>query len=359
MQSFVNAFSPETGEIMRQRVGLFVLLLGLATVAVAQDEVDWQEAVLMFRQRDLAQLQKLSPRSIEGLSLEQRNAVSLAAAQSLSIAEQLQAVGDDRLWEHLAKPLAEESPAEAECRRQWGINVCAAELLRHLAEKRLINDPCLLPCLIEGLSHPDRFSVGQKCFYALTYLTRHRSGEVHWARMVEDRKRQEEITSWWREWWRTHQGKHPVFDSEVEGRARTEVLEIAKAIEVEVKPCYPELSLFLTPEVLRLEWSARFFRIEYNPRLYALVTPLPVVREDLPWLHISARLQSQDLSGRLWSQDEAPAPPAELEEHVAKVYSRMLDGTDIVVEVVAASKDEGLIRDLQSALATRQCVATH
>lgn len=343
---------------MRQRVGLIILLLGLGTAGVAQCEGDWQEAVLMFRQRNLAQLQKLSPRSIEGLSLEQRNAVSLAAAQSLSIAEQLQAVGDDRLWEHLAKPPAEESPAEAECRRQWGINMCAAELLRHLAEKRLVDDPCLLPYLIEGLSHPDRFSVGQKCFYALTYLTRHRSGEVHWARLVEDRKRQEEITSWWREWWRTHQGKHPVFDVELEGRARTEVLEVARAIEAEVKPYHPELSMFSTPEALRLEWSIRFFRIEYNPRLYALVTPLPVVRDDLPWLHISARLQNQDLSGTLWSDDEAPTPPAELEEHVATVYSRALDGTDIVVEVDVASKDERLIRDMQSALATRQCTAT-
>jgi len=343
---------------MRPRVGLIILLLGLATGAAADAEIDWQEAVLMFRQRNLTQLQQLSPRSIEGLSLEQRNAVALAAARSLSIAEQLEAVGDDRLREHLAKPPAEESPAEAECRRQWGINMCAAELLRHLAEKRLIDDPRLLPYLIEGLRHPDRFSVGQKCFYALTYLTRHRSGEVHWARLVEDPKRQEEITAWWREWWRTHQGKRPVFDVEVEERARAEVMKVARAIEMEVKPCHPELSMFSTPEALALHWSTPFLRIEYNPRRYALAPPFPVAREDLPWLHISARLQSQDLAGTLWSEEKAPAPPAGLEAHVAQVYSRVLDGTDVVVEVVAASKDEGLIRDLQSALAPRQSTPT-
>jgi hypothetical protein len=133
------------------------------------------------------------------------------------------------------------------------------------------------------------------------------------------------------------------------------VLRVARRIEMQVKPYHPELSLFSTPEVLALEWSSPFFRIEYNPRLYALFTPLTVDRDDLPWVSISGRLQSQDLSGTLWSEDEAPTPPAELQEHVVTVYSRVLDGTDIVVEVLAASRDEGLIRDLQAALASRHC----
>jgi len=375
---------------MRQRVGLIILLLGLATAGVAGEQatpprdlsqppassrsgdagpdqrgpfggpahpVDWRQVIRMFRERDLPQIQALRVPSLEGLPLDQRNCIALEAASSLSMAEYIGAIGDDKLWEHFTKH-EEYSPAEVECRRQWFINMHAAEVVRDLAEKRLIDDPRVLPYLIEGLSHPDRFSVGQKCFYALTYLTRHRSGEVHWARQVEDPKRQEEITSWWREWWRTHQGKHPVFDVEVEERARTEVLEVARAIEAEVKPRYPELSMFSTPETLRLQWSTRFFQIEYNPRRYARIPPLPVTYEDLPWLHISARLQSQDLAGTLWSGEKAPAPPAELAEHVSTVYSRVLDGTDIVVEVVAASEDEGLMRDLQRALAARQGTPT-
>jgi len=313
--------------------------------------VDWRRVVRMFRDRDLTQIQALRPRSIEGLPLDQRNCIALEAARSLSIAEYIGAIGDDTLWEHFARPQAEDSPAEAECRRQWGINMSAAELLRHLAENRLIDDPRVVPYLIEGMSHPDRFSVGQKCFYALAYLTRHKSGEVYWARLVEDRERQEEITSWWRDWWPRHQGKHPVFDLEVEGRARAEVLRVARAIEMQVKPCHPELWLFSIPEVLALRWSSRFFQIEYNPRLYALVTPLTVDRDDLPWVHISSRLQTQDLSGTLWSEAEAPTPPVELRGQEIVVYSRVLDGTDIVVEVLAASMNEGLIRDLNAALA--------
>ena len=313
--------------------------------------VDWRQVVQMFRDRDLTQIQALRPRSIVGLPLDQRNRIAIEAARSLSIAEYIGAIGDDTLWEHFARPGAEDSPAEAECGRQWGINRSAAELLRHLAEHRLIDDPGVLPYLIEGLSHPDRFSVGKKCFYALTYLTRHRSGEIYWARLVEDREKQEEITSWWRDWWHRHQGEHPVFDLEVEGRARAEVLRVARAIEMQVKPGYLELSLFSTPEVLALHWSSRFFRIEYNPRLLALFTPLTVDRNDLPWVHISARLQTPDLPGTLWSKAEAPTAPMALRGQEIVVYSRVLDGTDIVVEVLAASNNEGLIRDLKAALA--------
>jgi len=346
--------------IIKAGAVFFIALVVLATTGAAEEQVNWRRVVHALEGRDLGQIQELCPGSVEHLSLDQRNAIALAAAKSLSIAQYIDAIGESRLWEHFTTPPAEDSPREAECRRQWGINMAAAELLRHLAEKRLINDPRVLPYLIEALDHPDRFSVGQKCFYALGYLTRHTSGEVYWARLVEDEKRHKEVVLWWQGWWSKNRGRHPVFDAEVERRARAEVIRVARQIEREVKPHRAELSLFSLPKNLVLRWPRLLFEIEYNPRLWSLAPPLNVDRDSLPWVHISCRFQSEDLPAEApWAAKETPTPPGELREPVRAVYFRALEGTDIVVEVLAASKDEGLIAALCAALDARRSVAPH
>ena len=74
-------------------------------------------------------------------------------------------------------------------------------------------------------------------------------------------------------------------------------------------------------------------------------------------LHISCRFQSEDLPAEAaWAAKETPTPPGELRAHVRAVYFRALEGTDIVVEVLAASKDEGLIAALRAALGARRSV---
>ena len=314
--------------------------------AAAGDSPGAQAAVKLFEARDLDGLQKLRPQSLEGLPLDQRNRVALAAAKSLGIEEYLGAIKRDEIPKHFTKPPAQDSPAEAECRKQWGINTAAAELLQHLAGKRLVNDSRLLPHLIAGLDHPDRFWVGQKCYYALGSLARHESGSVYWSRMVEDPKQHAEIVSWWKNWWDRNKDRHPVFDEEVEKRAREEVLRLARVIEEKVKPGRRELALFTAPRELPLRWQVPFFDVNYSPALLA-TPPLKVARDRLPWLDISCRFQSADLPPAA----EAPSPPPELKGREEAVYSKVLDGTDLIVEVLAASKDSALIKDLAAALA--------
>jgi len=336
---------------MKARAAITAMVLALAATGVADESAGWHGIVELFRDRDLIAIQHINTGAIEALPLEQRNAIALAAARSLAIADYLYAVGDPPVPQCFTSPPADDNPAKAECRRQWGINSSAAELLRHLAERRLIDDPRLLPYLIEGLDHPDRSSVGQKCFYALSYLTRHRSGDAYWARMVADERKHREIVRWWQDWWDRCSDKHPVFNAEAESLSRAEVLGAARRIEEQVKPHHPELSLFSVPDELTPQLSSRFFQIEYNPWCYSLVPPAMVDRGNLPWLCISSRFQSQDLSSDVTWPESAPTPPPALARRMVMIHSMVLPGTDIVVEVVAASEDEGLMSDLRTELA--------
>ena len=144
-------------------------------------------------------------------------------------------------------------------------------------------------------------------------------------------------------------------DTEVERRARAEVMRVAKQIEEKVRPHHPELSMFSAPKDLPLRWPSSLFHIEYNPRLYSLVTPLTLNRDNLPWIHIRCGFQSKDLApGAAWAKKEIPTPPAELDKQKKTVYFMFLEGTDILIEALAASNDERLIKDLRTALKGRE-----
>lgn len=96
--------------IIRAGAVFFTALVVLATAVAAGEQVDWRRAVHAFEGRDLGQIQELRPGSVEHLSPDQRNAIALAAARSLSIADYIDAIGESRLWEHFTTPPAEDSP---------------------------------------------------------------------------------------------------------------------------------------------------------------------------------------------------------------------------------------------------------
>ena len=114
---------------MRTMVIPFLSLLVLAGVARADDPVDAKKLIQMFAERDLDGLQRTSPKVLENFPPEQRNEVALAAAKALDIKDYIGAIGKDDIHKHFAGR-AQDTPAEAECRRQWGINMAAAEMLR-------------------------------------------------------------------------------------------------------------------------------------------------------------------------------------------------------------------------------------
>lgn len=336
---------------MRRAAAIFFVMVLMVKSATASEEIDLQAVVRMYEERDLKRIQSTPPQALETLSLEQRNRAALVAAKSLSINQYIEAIGDDSIHKHFTKPSAQDSPAEAECRRQWGINTSAAELLRHLSEKRMINDPAVLPYLIDALNHPDRNFVGQPCFHALQYLTYHESGHAYWARLVEDAKRHAQVLSWWKGWWEENRHKHPVFEREVEGRLRLLVLDIAKTISTELKPIHPQLSEFSVPKQLRLHAPpSPLFHIEYNPRLLANIHPHGLDRDHLPWLYIKCEFKTPDLAAPPgWRRDER-LPPLELRDHIRKVFYCEIDGTDIVISVKLASEQRDLIKNMERVL---------
>ncbi len=336
---------------------LCVLCLSLVVPAgstAATEPIDFRSVLKMFQQRDLVSLQNLRPQALEDLPLEERNQIALAATESLSIEPYIKAIGNESLYKHFTKPPALDSPLEAECRKQWGINGNAAEMLRHLAEKRLINDPQILPYLIAGLDHPDRFQVGQKCFYALENLTRRESGAVYWARLVNDEKRHAKISKWWRAWWKSNRKEHPVFDTEIEEQARATVLHLASIIGDELKPRFPELSLFETPKSLPLRWQRPLFYVEYNPWSWSL-TPGSfngIHRDRLPWILISCRFQSEGLNDTSTPEDRLQ-PPQRIRSYRTTCYSERIQGSDLLVEVQAASENEAFMAAIRSVFAEK------
>ncbi len=111
----------------------------------------------MFEEHDLRTVQNISPQVIEKLPLEERNKVALVVARSLSIKKYIGVIGKNGIRKYFT-PSGQNLPKAAEIRKQWDINYEAASLLRHMAEKRMIDDSKILPYLTDALDHPD------KCF---------------------------------------------------------------------------------------------------------------------------------------------------------------------------------------------------
>jgi len=305
----------------------------------------------LFEQRDLLALQRLPAAEVEHLSPSERNAVALAAAQALTIKGYARALGGQSPNRRFTQPEARDSPAEAECRRQWGINMRSAELLRGLAEKRLIDEALVLPHLIEALEHPDRHFVGRDSFYALQHLTRRSSGEDYWGRGVPDGASHRRINRWWREWWERNQLKRPVFDLELEAAARREVLRLSRIIDDRLKPTFPELALFEVPDELALRWQRPLFHVEYDPGEGAVPVGPGVLPERLPWVLVSCQFRTEELPRRPGAPE--PQPPPRLRGCVRTCYSRVLLNSDLVVEVKLASSNPALMTALRLALSER------
>lgn len=333
--------------LVRQLTLMFAVLV-LTSVVRSQEPERLTVILQAFEQRDGLFISRLHIREMEALPLEARNQVALAAARSLSIKEYLDRVRDTPSGLDLTIPGNEDSPEKAEYRRQWGINRSAAGILRDLSEKRLINDPRVLPLLIDALEHPER-AVAGPCYQALEDLTRHPCDDKHWTRGEWDQARHARIVTWWREWWKQNKDRHPVFDLDLEERARSQVLRLSQIVEREIKPQYAELNMFRTPE-LPLRWQTPIFFIDYNPQMWSLTIgqfPTSVRTRMLPRILISCRFQSTELNAVPSGTELDRMTPDNLKDKVEMCFARELPGTDVILEVKAAAHRPELIEDLK------------
>lgn len=304
----------------------------------------------LFAAENLAGLQGLQLPALGQLPLGERNRIALAAAKSIDTPKYIALTGGQPAHKFLGA-IKDDSPTQAQARRQWGTHMRAAEILRHLATERLIDDPAVIPFLIAALDHPDRGFVRGNCFWALTELTRHYSGHEYCSRQVEDAKAHVEISKWWAQWWERNQKKHPVFDSALEAKTREKVLSLAQSIE-KLKPDFPELSLFRMPKELQFRSQCRlFYLVAYDPAHLALTMDMAnqvkTDRDSLPWIAITARFGTDDLPN---PQPNEGNCPEKLKPLMKTCYSQQIEGTDVIIEVMAASSNQAFMAKLSSAL---------
>ncbi len=331
-----------------KRCVFVVFGLALVTVASADTQSVCDRYVHMFEGRNLTHMAKIRLEDIKSLPLEERNRVAVAAAKCISIKG---VTGVDNERRYLQQYPEKLSPEETEYRRkQWerGLNSCSAGFIRRLAEKRLINDSRILPYLIEGLDHPEGSWIPDYCLGSLQDLTHHSSGQYYSGSFRDNKERRLEVSTWWQHWWEKNKNNHPVFDSELENRARAEVMELAQLIDTKLKGRFPELEFFKVPETLPLQWGISVLRIDYSPSNWSL-PPFHsglVKRELLPWILISCRFRSEDLPIYGPYRDKLEPTP-EFLQHARTLYSNVLEGSDLIIEVRAASKDQKLMAEME------------
>jgi len=251
----------------------------------------------------------------------------------------------------------------------------AADVLRDLAEQRLITTPAVIPYLIEGLKHSNRHSIGVSSFQALSYLTLRRSGYGvlypdggPTSSFNKDEVKRAEAVAWWERWWRKNKNRHPVFDVEVEARTREAFLRVATLVEERIKPGFPEMAFYQVAPDVRVQYSNPIFGIDYDPSRDARWGSLgpPTRLSDAAsrvvkpvWLHIHAGFGTSELKQGLYGEIHPPnllrnlANPGsrEIAQVMAeRVLYQTLSGTDIVIEVRVATQNQRLLEAFRRAL---------
>jgi len=307
-----------------------------------------------FLSHDLLGMQAVHLKDFTGLSPGQVNEIAVLAARRLGIAHLLKGVKFDDFHAFLRT----DRPGVGQIRRQWGINMACAEILRQLSEKRLIADPSVIPHMIQALDHPARSFVGQKAFYALTYLTRRRSGRTYWARLPDDPKTRAAISKWWADWWARNRDKSPIFSVALEERLQKRVSEIARRIETQVKPRFPGELQEYSAEGIRYSHSQPAFNFIFDADmslpLGALDDP-PVPRPEpdtLLWLQVRARFVTPCLPPEVdqWAVRDV-APPARAAGGLKVLFESPVEGTDLVLQVRLFTPNRQLEKAVRTALA--------
>jgi hypothetical protein len=243
-------------------------------------------------------------------------------------------------------------------------NCRAAATLNQLCQSGLVTDPRVIPYLIDALKLPDHRSdhlmIGQTALESLCMITRRmRLGVKGWPPRrnppVDNSTNLTHIISWWENWWKDNENKHPVYDAEIDQTVTNAFLNVEKIIEEKIKPEYPELVFFKAGANSFIPMPPRYsvsslYEYQYEPYNYDQGVYNPssgkMYRwDELPWLEIKCRFDDEEMAGY-----PVHHPPESLEKYLTTVYSKKIEDLSIFIQVRIASSNTALVDDLKKAL---------
>ncbi len=281
----------------------------------------------------------------------ERNRIAVAAARGLSLRT---ASGDEITADTVDKLLyqsrASETPAQAQLRLLCGEDDRRMELLLYMENAKLITDPGVIEPLIDMLDFPgNKTAIPGKAAEILNLLTQHTWCVNDWYRDKETRQRS---VAWWRSWWLKNHDEHPVFDTVLAERTRDRVATIAFQLFNDLQDYY-ELRSYLIPDSLSLRWQEDFFSIGVDSSV--LQQGIMRTNGDGTWRMAK---ENDYISLQIAAQFATPPPIApRIEQSLSRIKApreevlhEILPGTDVLISVHAASKDEAFMRRLRASL---------
>ena len=289
--------------------------------------------------------------AIAPLPESQRNSLLLAAAKTFAVRgdypEWITATNWDKF---VVETLHYRVSRETDMKR-W-----AALLFYFISQHMMTTNAEVIPYLIEGLAHPDH-PIASRCWRALYEWTGHSSGEGVLSRLPGgplESLRQPSI-DWWRKWWGQNKNKHPILDRSLEERVWREFVRTARKVGDLPPEFGPEMAPYAPPtdEPIKLDYINPLFTLPletylndwWSPRRYLLVngTWTNVLVHEV-YLLVHAGFKTKDIAA---GPSREKANPLSKKAPLEEVFSGVLKGTDIAVEVKVATEDVRLVRALK------------
>ena len=290
----------------------------------------------------------------EQLSSADRNRIAIAAVRELS----LRTTNGDLITDALIdqeQPTSSDAPRKTAMHNLAGNDMLGVFLLRDMENLNLISDAGVIEPLINMLEFPGvkkDFGVRDASAQVLCQLTGHNWSELY---QFSTGEKHRQFVQWWQAWWAKNKNRHPVYDSEVEEmiKARISAIELQLAKEV---ASYSELrSPELKPERIRFIHYSRVNLAGNSVDSFGSsqgrfrTTPdgdrRPATVDEYVYLCITAKFGTPP---------PMPYPedtPARWQSLKQEVFREALPNTDIIITVVAASKDAEFMREVSNSLA--------
>ncbi len=266
------------------------------------------------------------------------NERALAAANQLSLRTPDGALITKEMVDKLTTPPGFDDALQAAVRQQHFMNGRCVSLLRDLANTGSVDDPRVIPPLVEILEYPSGV-VRSTAGHVLGSLTQRRfetGGDD------DDSPRQHLMSAWWRTWWQKNQDRHPVFDALLEERIHRRFVAMMTGAWDGIP---------LTPEQGHVRYDATNRQLLRGADANAAFS----YQIDGAWLSeirasaatvffaVEARFLTE-VPVDLQSYPHRPRPTSDAGDRITELFREQQSGTDLVIVVSAGSKDGELVR---------------